>query len=146
MAQNVNRVVVSGNLTRDPELRHTPSGAPVCNMRVAVNGRIRDASGEWSDKPNYFNVTVWGNRGETCAQYLSKGRPVLIDGRLDWHEWDGDSGHRESVEIVAEMVQFLGSRKDGESPTRTSRDEEPQYEPPAESETQGAPDDDFPFE
>ena len=113
---NINRVVLVGNLTRDPELRHTPSGTAVCKLRIAVNTRQKDQStGEWGDKPNYFDVTVWGNQAESCAQYLSKGRPVAIDGRLEWREWDATdgSGKRQAVEIVAENVQFLGSRGDG---------------------------------
>ena len=79
---NINRVVLVGNLTRDPELRHTPSGTAVCSLRVAVNTRRKDETGQWVDKPNYFDVTVWGQQGENCAQYLSKGRPVAIDGEL----------------------------------------------------------------
>jgi single-strand DNA-binding protein len=114
---NINRVVLVGNLTKDPELRHTPSGTAVCKLRLAVNTRQKDqATGEWGDKPNYFDVTVWGNQGESCAQYLSKGRPVGVDGRLDWREWEAQDGaKRQAVEIIAESVQFLGSRGDGES-------------------------------
>ena len=109
---NINRVVLVGNLTKDPELRHTPSGTAVCKLRIAVNTRQKDqATGEWGDKPNYFDVTVWGNQGESCAQYLSKGRPLAVDGRLDWREWEAqDGGKRQSIEIIAESVQFLGSR------------------------------------
>lgn len=114
MAASINRVILVGNLTRDPELRHTPSGTPVCSLRLAVNSRRKDESGQWVDKPNYFSVTVWGQQGENCAQYLAKGRPVAIDGRLDWREWESDGGKREAVEVVAESVQFLGSRGDGE--------------------------------
>ncbi|HTZ06637.1 MAG TPA: single-stranded DNA-binding protein [Gaiellaceae bacterium] len=111
---NINRVVLVGNLTRDPELRHTPGGTPVCSLRIAVNSRRRDESGNWVDKPNYFSVSVFGNQAESCAQYLSKGRPVGIDGRLDWREWQAQDGaKREAVEIVAESVQFLGSRDGG---------------------------------
>ncbi len=118
MAASINRVVLVGNLTRDPELRHTPSGTPVCSLRIAVNSRRKDESGQWTDKPNYFSVTVWGQQGENCAQYLAKGRPVAVDGRLDWREWEGQDGNkREAVEIVAETVQFLGSRGDGEGST-----------------------------
>ena len=114
-ATNLNRVVVTGNLTRDPELRSLPSGTSVCKLRVAVNSRRKNASGEWEDKPNYFDVTVWGAQGENCATYLSKGRPVAVDGRLDWREWEGNDGvKRQSVEIIADSVQFLGSRGDGE--------------------------------
>src|SRR4051794_34212510 len=115
MAANINRVVLVGNLTRDPELRHTPGGTPVCSLRIAVNSRRKDESGQWIDKPNYFSISVFGNQAESCAQYLSKGRPVAVDGRLDWREWQAQDGSkRESVEIVAESVQFLGGRGDGE--------------------------------
>ena len=113
---NINRVVLVGNLTKDPELRHTPSGTAVCKLRLAVNTRQKDGqTGEWGDKPNYFDVTVWGNQGESCAQYLAKGRPVGVDGRLDWREWEAQDGtKRQAVEIIADSVQFLGSRGDGE--------------------------------
>jgi single-strand DNA-binding protein len=112
-ASNVNVVVVTGNLTRDPELRSTPGGTSVCKLRVAVNSRRKDGqSGQWVDKPNYFDVTVWGAQGENCANYLAKGRPVAIEGRLDWREWEAKDGggKRQSVEIIANSVQFLGSR------------------------------------
>jgi single-strand DNA-binding protein len=115
MAGNINRVVLVGNLTRDPELRHTPSGTPVCGLRIAVNTRRKDESGQWTDKPNYFDVTVWGQQGENCAQYLAKGRPVAIDGRLEWREWEAQDGSkRQAVEVVADSVQFLGGRMDAE--------------------------------
>ena len=116
MAANINRVVLVGNLTRDPELRHTPSGTAVCSLRLAVNSRRKDAStGEWGEKPNYFDITVWGNQGERCAQYLTKGRPVAVDGRLEWREWETPEGNkRQAVDVVADTVQFLGSRGDGE--------------------------------
>jgi single-strand DNA-binding protein len=115
-ATNINVVVVTGNLTRDPELRSTSGGTSVCKLRVAVNSRRRDPGGEWVDKPNYFDVTVWGAQGENCANYLSKGRPVAIEGRLDWREWEAkEGGKRQSVEIIANSVQFLGSRDGGGS-------------------------------
>jgi single-strand DNA-binding protein len=111
---NINRVTITGNLTADPELRALPSGSSVCQLRVAVNTRRKDGqTGEWVDKPNYFNVTVWGAQGENCANYLYKGRPVAVDGRLDWREWqDKDGNKRQSVDIIADTVQFLGSRDD----------------------------------
>jgi single-strand DNA-binding protein len=115
-ATNINRVIVTGNLTRDPELRSLPSGNSVCKLRVAVNSRRKDgATGEWVDKPNYFDVTVWGAQGENCATYLSKGRPVAVDGRLEWREWEAQDGSkRQAVEIIADSVQFLGSRGDSD--------------------------------
>ena len=114
-ATNINRVIMTGNLTRDPELRSTNSGTPVCGLRIACNTRRKDGSGNWVDKPNYFDVTVWGAQGENCANYLSKGRPVAIEGRLDWSEWEAKdgSGKRSKVEIIANTVQFLGSREGG---------------------------------
>jgi single-strand DNA-binding protein len=116
-ATNINRVILTGNLTRDPELRSTPTGVSVCSLRIASNTRRKDnATGEWVDKPNYFSVTVWGAQGENCARFLSKGRPVAIDGRLEWREWQGNDGaKRESVEIIADAVQFLGGRDDASS-------------------------------
>ncbi len=147
MAANINRVVLVGNLTKDPELRHTPSGTAVCSLRLAVNTRRKDsATGEWTEKPNYFDITVWGNQGESCAQYLAKGRPVAVDGRLEWREWDAQDGtKRQAVEIIADSVQFLGSRADGEGGGQ------PQFVPAgAAAQTENADfaagaDDDIPF-
>jgi single-strand DNA-binding protein len=113
MAASVNRVVLTGNLTRDPELRSTNNGTSVCALRVAVNTRRKDANtGEWVDKAGYFDVTVWGAQGENCAAYLERGRGVAVDGRLDWREWETDDGSkRQAVSIVAQQVQFLGSQR-----------------------------------
>ena len=116
-ATNINRVVLTGNLTRDPELRSLPSGMSVCSLRIASNTRRKDQStGEWIDKPNYFDVTVWGAQGENCARFLTKGRPIALDGRLEWREWQAQDGtKRQSVEIVADSVQFLGGRDEAPS-------------------------------
>jgi single-strand DNA-binding protein len=151
-ATNINRVVLTGNLTTDPELRSLPSGTSVCRLRIACNTRRKDgATGEWVDKPNYFDVTVWGAQGENCARYLSKGRPVAIDGRLEWREWEAQDGaKRQSVEIVADAVQFLGGRDDaggGQSNGFTARSDIPVdtgdfVAAPAGG---GASDDDIPF-
>ena len=144
---NINRVILVGNLTRDPELRHTPSGTSVCKLRLAVNSRQKDAAtGEWGEKPNYFDVTVWGNQGENCAKFLSKGRPVGIDGRLDWREWEAQDGtKRQAVEIIADTVQFLGSREGGGAAAATVSASSC---PPARKQDDFAPtgaDDDIPF-
>jgi single-strand DNA-binding protein len=113
----INSVVLVGNLTKDPELRHTPSGMAVCSLRLAVNTRRKDqATGEWGEKPNFFDITVWGQQGENCAQYLAKGRPVGVQGRLEWREWEAQDGtKRQAVEVVADTVQFLGSRAESEA-------------------------------
>ena len=89
MAGNINRVIITGNLTRDPELSTLPaSGTAVCSLRIACNGRRKNNdTNQWEDQPNYFDVTVWGAQGENCARFLSKGRPVAVDGRLRWREW-----------------------------------------------------------
>jgi single-strand DNA-binding protein len=149
-ATNINRVILTGNLTRDPELRSLQSGTSVCKLRVAVNSRRKDsASGEWVDKPNYFDVTVWGAQGENCATYLSKGRPVAVDGRLDWREWEAQDGSkRQSVEIIADSIQFLGSRDDqGAGNGIAARSDVPADTSDFEQETAavGAKDDDIPF-
>jgi single-strand DNA-binding protein len=118
-ASNVNVVVITGNLTQDPELRSTGGGTSVCEMRVAVNSRRKDGqSGQWVDKANYFNVVVFGAQADNCAAYLARGRPVAVEGRLDWREWEAKDGggKRQAVQIIANSVQFLGSRDGGGSP------------------------------
>ena len=116
MAGDLNRVTLVGRLTRDPELRHLPSGAPVLEMGVAVNGRMQDDAGNWVDKPNFFDVKVYGNQAEFLAQHLAKGRRIGIDGRLDWRSWEAQDGSKRSkVDIVAQSVQFLDSRTEGEA-------------------------------
>ena len=151
-ATNINRVVLTGNLTRDPELRSTPGGTSVCSLRIATNTRRKDQSGNWVDKPNYFDVTVWGAQGDNCARYLEKGRGVAVDGRLEWREWQDQQGNkRQSIEIIADSVQFLGSREGGENGGRFT----PQTDVPADTADfqaapaaaggEGAADDDIPF-
>jgi single-strand DNA-binding protein len=160
-ATNINRVVLTGNLTRDPEMRSTPSGTAICGLRIASNTRRKDGqTGEWIDKPNYFDVTVFGKQGENAAQYLSKGRPVAIDGRLEWREWqDKETGkNRQSVDIIADNVQFLGGRDDaggGNGGGGGGQRFTPQSDVPADSSDfaaapsggggGGAQDDDIPF-
>src|SRR5688500_17392897 len=143
---NINRVVLVGNLTRDPELRHTPSGTAVCSLRLAVNTRRKDgATGEWTEKPNYFDITVWGNQGENCAQYLAKGRPVAIDGRLEWREWEAQDGSkRQAVEVIADSVQFLGGRGEGGGEGGGDQSFAPAAEK-SDADFPAAADDDIPF-
>ena len=120
----------------------------VCSLRIASNSR-RKENGEWVDKPNYFDVTVWGAQGENCAQYLSKGRPVAIDGRLEWREWEAKdgSGKRQSVDIIADSVQFLGGREGAGSGQRSASDvpaDTADFQAAPAGPAQGA-DDDIPF-
>ena len=117
MAGDINRVTLVGRLTRDPELKHLPSGTPVLEMGVAVNGRQQDDAGNWVDKPNFFDVKVFGNQAEMLSQHLAKGWRIGIDGRLDWRSWEAQDGTKRSkVDVVAQTVQFLDSRQDAESP------------------------------
>ena len=114
MAGDINRVTLVGRLTRDPELKHLPSGTAVLELGLAVNGRKQDASGQWVDKPNFFDVKVFGNQAEMLSQHLGKGRRIGVDGRLDWSSWESqDGGKRSKVEVIAQSVQFLDSRNDG---------------------------------
>lgn len=110
----LNNVVLIGNLTRDPELRYTPSGLPVATLRLAVNRNFTNQQGEI--ETDYFNIVVWRNQAEKCAEYLSKGRQVAVTGRLQSRSWEGNDGQKRStVEVVADRVVFLGRRDRQES-------------------------------
>jgi single-strand DNA-binding protein len=115
MARNINSVTLTGNLTRDPELRALPSGTSVCELGIAVNESFKNrTTGEWEERANFFQITVWGAQGEACAQYLSKGRPVAVQGKLRYESWETQDGDKRSrVKVVADTVQFLGSRDGG---------------------------------
>jgi len=117
MAGSINRVVLVGNLTRDPETRQA-GATTVCSLRLAVNDRVKDpSSGEWGDRPNYFDVDVFGAQGERCGQWLAKGRQVAIEGKLRWREWETQDGQKRSaVSVVADNVQFIGPREGGSAP------------------------------
>ena len=144
--QNINVAVITGNLTRDPELRHLEgSGTAVCEIRVAVNSRRKNGNGEWVDKPNYFDVTVFGKRGETVAEHLSKGRPVAVEGRLEWQEWEAKdgSGKRQAVKIIANHVQFLGAKPEEDGAGATASDGPEDRQPVGVG--AGGSDDEIPF-
>lgn len=144
MAGDINRVTLVGRLTRDPELRQLPSGSSVLQLGVAVNGRQKDEGGNWVDKPNFFDVKVFGNQAEMLSAHLAKGRRIGVDGRLDWSSWEAQDGSKRSkVEVVASSVQFLDSRSDG--------DGQPQYVPAGDVRADqsdfgpSSADDDIPF-
>ncbi|MHB8870271.1 MAG: single-stranded DNA-binding protein [Thermoleophilia bacterium] len=114
MARDIARVTIVGRLTRDPELDTLPSGTSVCKLGVAVNSSFKDASGQWQEKPNFFDVKVWGAQGENCARYLAKGRQVAVDGRLNYDSWEAQDGSKRSrVDVVADTVMFLGGTGEG---------------------------------
>jgi len=113
---SINRVVISGNLTRDPELRSTASGMSVLKLGVAVNDRRKNQStGEWEDVPNFVDVTVFGARAEALSRFLNKGSKVAIEGKLRWSQWERDGEKRSKLEVVADEIEFLSSRDGGSS-------------------------------
>jgi single-strand DNA-binding protein len=127
---NINRVVLLGRLTRDPELRTLPSGTTLCNMRVACDSSRREQDGSYSRKPNFFSVRTFGGQAENIVRYLRKGSRVAIDGRLDWSEWEtGEGARRQAVDIVAARVEFLDrpneSDGSGEQPVTDDPGEQP---------------------
>jgi len=106
----INRVVLVARLTRDPELRALPSGTSVCGLRVACTSSHRDADGELVERPNYFDVSIYGAPGESVSRYMRRGSRVAIDGRLEWREWEtAEQERRQAVSIVADTIQFLDS-------------------------------------
>jgi single-strand DNA-binding protein len=113
---NLNKVFLMGRLTRDPELRYTPQGVPVCELGLAVNREYSTTSGERRKETLFIDVTVWRRQGEVCAQYLAKGRPIFIEGRLAMDTWEGQDGQKRTrYRVVAENFQFLGGgdRREG---------------------------------
>ncbi len=134
-----NKVILMGNLTRDPELRYTPSGAPVCNFDLAVNRSYTTQGGERRDEVCYITIVVWGKQAESCGEYLGKGRTVLVEGHLQQRSWETPEGQKRSKhEVVAERVQFLGPRKAAAGPAAAEDEGEPR-EPPRAPEQDEVP-------
>ena len=113
MARSFNQVILMGNLTRDPELRTIPSGQQVCSFSLALNRSYKGQDGSWQEATDYIDVVAWGPLGERVAQYLSKGRPCLINGRLQSRSWEQDGQKRSKVEVNAQDVTFLGGPGEG---------------------------------
>src|SRR4051812_46966097 len=113
MARSFNQVILMGNLTRDPELRATPNGQNVCSFSLALNRSYKGADGNWQEATDYIDVVAWGPLGERVAQYLSKGRPCLVNGRLQSRSWESDGQKRSKVEVNAQDVTFLGGGEGG---------------------------------
>lgn len=137
---SINRVVLTGNLTRDPELRSTSSGMAVLKLGIAVNDRRKNQqTGEWEDVPNFVDVTVFGARAEALTRFLSKGSKVAIEGKLRWSSWETPQGEKRSkIEVVADEIEFLSSRNSG------SGDRADQVDP-APAHPGGSTDDEIPF-
>jgi single-strand DNA-binding protein len=132
-AFDLNTVTISGNLTRDPELRSLPSGNSVCNIRIAHNERFKGSDGQWADRPQYFDVTVWSGLGEYIAKNLTKGEKVVVQGRLKWREFEVDGNKRQAVDITADTV--IPVPRTGNAPA----------EPASGFEPRAAADEDIPF-
>lgn len=113
MARSFNQVILMGNLTRDPELRQTPNGQSVCSFSLALNRSYKGSDGNWQEATDYIDIVAWGPLGERVSQYVTKGRPVLVNGRLQSRSWEQEGQKRSKVEVVAQDVTFLGGRGEG---------------------------------
>src|SRR3990167_9710926 len=133
MARSFNQVILMGNLTRDPELRTTPNGTSVCSFSLALNRSYRSSDGEWQEATDFIDIVAWGPLGERVAQYLSKGRAALVNGRLQSRSWDQDGQKRSKVEVVANDVTFLGGPGAGPATdnSRVAPADEPAAKEPA---------------
>ncbi len=142
---SVNKVILIGNLGADPELRYTPSGSAVADLGLAVNRKYKAQDGTLKDEVCYVNLTAWGRTAENAAEYLSKGRPVFVEGRLKFDQWESKEGEKRSkLSVVIERLQFLGSR--GPAPSQASAPATEGKEPsPGEGSELGPPDEDIPF-
>lgn len=109
---SINRVNISGNLTRDPEMRATASGTQVLSFGMAVNDRAKDANGEWADRPNFIDCTMFGARAEAVSRYISKGSKVAIEGKLRWSQWEKDGQKRSKIEVIVDEIEFMSRRED----------------------------------
>ena len=153
---NLNRVFLMGNLTRDPELRYTPSGTPICEFGLAVNRRYQTRDGEQRDETCFLDVSMWGKRGVVISEYFQKGRPIFIEGRLKYDSWEGQDGKRKSrLTVVAENFEFVGGRRDdgggggapqGGGPARRNQSPTPRDDAaPPPDENFDVADDEIPF-
>jgi single-strand DNA-binding protein len=150
---SLNKVFLMGNLTRDPELRYTPSGTPVCEFGLAVNRTYTGRDGEQRDETCFVDVTMWGRRGVVISEYFTKGRPIFIEGRLKFDSWETSEGRRSKMSVVAENFQFIGGRggdapQGGSQARRRSEDRPPRSEPEPEDvpdEGFDVADDEIPF-
>lgn len=138
-----NKVILVGNLTRDVELKHTGGGTPVAEIGLAINEKIKNQSGEWVESATFVDVTLWGRTAEVAGQYLRKGSPVLIDGRLKLDQWEKDGQKRSKLSVVCERMQMLGG-KDGDAKPTESRSRGQSYGG-SDRNAGGGFDDDIPF-
>jgi single-strand DNA-binding protein len=139
-----NKIILVGNLGRDPELRYTPQGTPVCSFTVATNEKRKDRAGEMQDVTTWFRVTLWGRQAETASQYLTKGRPIYVEGRIRLEEWtDRDGKQRYTLEVHATDMQFIGGGRADEAGAATGS--KPSTQSDQMSSEADVSDDDIPF-
>lgn len=140
---SINRVIISGNLTRDPELRSTASGMPVLGFGVAVNDRRNhQQTGEWEDYPNFIDCTMFGTRAQSLSQYLQKGTKVSIEGKLRWSQWERDGQKRSKIEVIVDELEFMSSRNSGAQQSggyQSGGYDAPSYGSPAPAQAYSAP-------
>lgn len=143
---SINRVIISGNLTRDPELRRTQSGMAILHFGVAVNDRRKNAqTGEWEDYANFVDCAMFGARGEALANILTKGMKVAIDGKLRWSSWEKDGQKRSKLNVVCSEVELLQRKADGDQPAGARNQPDTAPEQPQIDESESIYDDDIPF-
>ncbi len=144
---SLNKVFLIGNLTRDPEVRYLPSGAAVADLRLAVNRKYKNQQGEEKEETCFVSASAWGRQAETCGQYLSKGSPILIEGRLRYEEWEKDGQKNNRLTVNAERVQFMGSPRRDAAPGDAPPADERRSAPPSDSGSahETGDDDDLPF-
>lgn len=148
----INAVALSGNLTRDPELRTLPSGATLCQLRIASNERNKNQNGDWEDRPMYFDITIWKGMGEWVSNNVKKGDQIVVHGRLRWREWGEEGSKRQAVDITADSIvpvprssSSSGSSGSSSNPVRTNQTDIP-VDSPEPQPVYGSPDeDDIPF-
>lgn len=111
---SINKVLISGNLGRDPELQSTNGGTEVLRFGVAVNDRVKGADGEWTDRPNWIDCVMFGTRAKSVSRFLSKGSKVAIEGKLRWSQWERDGQKRSKIEVIVDEIEFMTSSGDGQ--------------------------------
>jgi single-strand DNA-binding protein len=132
-----NRVILVGNLTRDIELKYTPGGTAVTDIGMAVNDRRKSSSGEWVDETTFVDVTLWGRTAEVASEYLGKGSPILVEGRLKLDTWETDGQKRSKLRVVCDRMQMLGGGASGAGRPRSSSDEPSTDQPGYQAESPG---------
>ena len=144
---SLNRVLLIGNLTKDPELRYTPAGTPVANLRLAVNSSFKDQAGQRKEETCFVTVVVWSKQAEACNQYLKKGRPIFVEGRLIYRSWEAEGKTRSTMEVRADRIQFLGPPPGAGRVEAAAEPVEAVRAEPADGEPtpEGSADEDVPF-